>query len=114
MNLYQYKYAISVVPAEDPKGAVREYMLEADSNSWANPQDFTVLVPHEDFIKMFRLSRTLYSIDQYTAENVEALVEAYAKQLGYQLSPSDLWHGILKWAERFMDVDDEEIEEWLN
>lgn len=114
MNLYQYKYVISVVPAEDSKGAVERYEQETDSNSCANPQDFTVLVPHEDFIKIFRLARTLNSIDQYTAENVEALVEAYAKQLGYQLSPHDLWHGILKWAERFMDVDDEEIEEWLN
>lgn len=114
MNLYQYKYVISVIPAEDSKGAMERYQEETDSNSCTNPQDFTVLVPHEDFIKMFRLSRTLYSIDQYTAENVQALVEAYAKQLGYQLSPSDLWHGILKWAERFMDVDDEEIEEWLN
>lgn len=114
MNLYQYKYVISVVPAEDSKGAVERYVQETDWNSCANPQDFTVLIPHEDFIKIFRLARTLNSIDQYTAEIVEALVEAYAKQLGYQLSPYDLWHGILKWAERFMDVDDEEIEEWLN
>ena len=114
MNLYQYKYVISVVPAEDSEGAMERYQAETDFNSCTNPQDFTVLVPHEDFIKIFRLSRTLYSIDQYTVENVQALVEAYAKQLGYQLSPSDLWHGILKWAERLADTEDEEIEDWLN
>jgi len=113
MNLYQYKYAISVVPAENAKEAADRYYNETDGDL-AYSNDFVVLIPHEDFIKIFRLARTLNSIDQYTAENVQALVEAYAKQLGYNLSQSDLWHGILKWSERFMDVDDEEIEEWLN
>jgi hypothetical protein len=113
MNLYQYKYAISAVPAENAQEAANRYYEETDGNE-ADEKDFVVLIPHEDFIKIFRLARTLNSIDQYTAENVRALVEAYAKQLGYQLSPSDLWCGILKWAERFSDVDDEDIEEWMN
>ena len=113
MNLYQYKYAITAVPAEDAKGAAERYYNETDGNV-ADSNDFVVLIPHEDFIKIFRLARTLNSIDQYTAENVQALVEAYAKQLGYNLSQSDLWHGILKWAERFLEGDDEEVEDWLN
>lgn len=113
MNLYQYKYAISAVPAKDAEEAAERYYNEIDEDV-PDEKDFVVLIPHEDFIKIFRLARTLNSIDQYTVENVQALVEAYAKQLGYNLSQSDLWHGILKWAERFMDVDDEEIEEWLN
>lgn len=113
MNLYQYKYAITAVPAENAAGAADRYQEETDGNS-VNEKDFVVLVPHEDFIKIFRLARTLYAIDQYTAENVQALVEAYTKQLGYELSESDLWHGILKWAERFTDMDDEDIEDWIN
>lgn len=113
MNLYQYKYAISAVPAENAQRAADRYYEETDGNG-ADEKDFVILVPHEDFIKIFRLARTLNAIDQYTAENVQALVEAYAKQLGYNLSQSDLWHGILKWAERFTDMDDEDIEDWLN
>lgn len=113
MNLYQYKYAITAVPAETPAGAVDRYQEQTDGENVAE-KDFVVLIPHEDFIKIFRLARTLNAIDQYTAENVQALVEAYAKQLGYSLSESDLWHGILKWVERFTDIDDEDIEDWLN
>ena len=113
MNLYQYKYAISAVPAENAQGAADRYYEETDGNG-ADEKDFVILVPHEDFIKIYRLARTLNAIDQYTAENVQALVEAYAKQLGYNLSQSDLWHGVLKWAERFTDMDDEDIEDWLN
>lgn len=113
MNLYKYKYAITAVPAKDNQEAAKRYYTETDGNL-ADSNDFVVLIPHEDFIKIFRLARTLNSIDQYTAEDVQTLVEAYAKQLGYNLSQSDLWHGILKWSERFMEVSDEEIEDWLN
>lgn len=113
MNLYKYNFAVTAVPAMTAEDAADRYSNETD-DATTNEKDFSVLVPHEDFIKIFRLARTLYEIEQYTAEDVEVLVEAYSKNLGYNLSKSDLWYGILLWAERLMDMDDEDIEDWLN
>ena len=112
MNLYRYKHAITVVPSPNTENAQDRYFGETEI--WADQKDFEILVPHQDFVKLFRLARTLYDIEQYSAEDVETLVDAYAKKLGYSLSSSDLWHGILKWVERFDDFGDEDIEDWLN
>ena len=114
MKLYRYKYAISVIPSWNTEEATDKYNAEIDSNIAMNKSDFEVLICHEDFVKLFRLARTLSNIDQYDCNDIEALVDAYAKKLGYSLTPSELWHGILKWVERFSDTDDEDIEDWLN
>lgn len=113
MILYEYKYAIGVVPGRNPEEAKEHYRSDTEFKGYENT-DFRVKVPHQDFVKLFRLARTLVEYDQYTPEDVTSLISTYAKNLGYTLSDSDIWHGIVKWAERFIDIDDEEIEDWLN
>lgn len=112
MKLYEYKYAINVVPGRNPEEAADHYYSETEIQC-SGEKDFELLVPHEDFIKLFRLARTLDQQPQYTAEDIIALVDAYAKKLGYTLTESDIWHGIVKWSERLSDSDDEDIEDWL-
>lgn len=114
MKLYRYKYAISVAPGKCEEEASERLDAEMDSSSAILYTDFEVLVTHEDFVKLFRLARMLDSIDQFTSEDIEPIVQAYAKKLGYELTDSELWHGVLKWVERFSDTDDEVIEDWLN
>lgn len=113
MKLYQYKYAVRVVPGRNPEEANEHFMTEREVKGF-DDADFELLVPHVDFVKLFRLARTLYEFDYYTPEDISALVSTYATKLGYTLSDSDIWHGIMKWVERFSDADDEDIEDWLN
>lgn len=111
MKLYKHNYNISVVPAGDKVQALDRYQMNEDNTT---SEDFEVLIPHEDFVKIFRLARLLNTLDQYNCNDIEAIVGAYTKHLGYELSDKELWDGILVWAERLDDADDEDIEEWLN
>lgn len=113
MELYEYKYAVKVSPGRNAEEAQAHFMADLEIKG-IEKSDFKLLVPHEDFVKLFRLARTLYEVDQYTPEDISTLVSTYANILGYTLSNSDIWHGILKWAERLSDSDDEDIEDWLN
>lgn len=114
MRLYRNNNVVSVVPGTDPNHALDYYEMIAEGQRTPSPEDLEVIIPHEDFIKIFRLARMLNSIDQYTYENVETITLTYAKQLGYDLSSTDLWNGILVWVERFEDANDEDIECWIN
>lgn len=114
MNLYEYRHAVNVVPAESCEDAADRYDTELEIAKDVCKEDFNVLIPHEDYIKAFRLARTLYARTQYNVDDVEVLVDAYVRKLGYSLSPSDLWHGILKWAERLTEMADEDIDLWIN
>ena len=111
MKLYASKYAVRVAPGRNPEEANEHFMAEQEVTGF---EDFELLISHADFVKLFRLARTLYEFDYYTSEDISALVRTYANKLGYTLSDSDIWHGIMKWAERFSDADDEDIEDWLN
>ena len=77
-------------------------------------KDFEVIIEHEDFVRIFRFARMLSTTDQYNWSDVETLTASYVEHLGYQLSKEELREGILVWVERFDDVDDEEIEDWIN
>lgn len=114
MKLYRYTHKTSVVPATNCEGAMERYDINMQAVSPIEAKDFEVIIEHEDFIKIFRLARLLTSIDQYDATDVQTLTSAYVNHLGYNLTEDELWDGILVWAERFDDVDDEEIEDWIN
>ena len=111
MKLYKHNCNISVVPGKDTDQALDRYNMNEDNTT---SEDFEVLIPHEDFVKIFRLARLLNTLDQYNFADIEVIVGAYTKHLGYDLDNKELWDGILVWAERFDDIDDEDIEEWLN
>lgn len=111
MKLYKHNCNIRVVPGKDEEQALDRYQMNEDNTT---SEDFEVLIPHEDFVKIFRLARLLNTLDQYNYGDIEVIVSAYTKHLGYDLDSNELWDGILVWAERFDDTDDEDIEEWLN
>lgn len=111
MKLYKHNCNITFVPGRDEDQALERYNMNEDNTT---SEDFEVVIPHEDFVKIFRLARLLNTLDQYDYRAIEVIVDAYCKHLGYTLTNKDLWDGILVWAERFDDVDDEDIEEWLN
>lgn len=111
MELYAYKCAVRVAPGRNPEEANEHFTAQLEVTGF---KDFELLVPHADFVKLFRLARTLYEFEYYTPEDIFTLVSTYANRLGYTLSNSDIWNGIMKWAEMFSDADDEDIEDWLN
>lgn len=114
MKLYRNNKAISVVPGTDANHALDYYEMIAENQTSPEPEDLEVIIPHEDFTKIFRLARMINSIDQYTYQDVEVITLAYCNQLGYELTENELWNGILVWVERFEDADDEDIEPWIN
>ena len=113
MKLYRYRNAITVVPALDENGAIDRYHEQTDLFE-PEGSAFEVIIEHNDFVKIFRLARLLNRIEHFSFEDIEIIVSEYVKRLGYSLSSAELWHGILCWAERFDDVDDEDIEDWIN
>lgn len=114
MKLYRYTQKTSVVPATDCESAAERYDMTVRALAPIDEKDFEVIIEHEDFVRIFRFARMLSTADQYNWSDVETLTASYVEHLGYQLSKEELWEGILVWVERFDDVDDEEIEDWIN
>ena len=111
MNLYRLNL-IPVVVAEDLERAVDRYE-EQRKNEDIQESNFTLIIPSSDYSKIFRLALILTRDEQYNYEEVEKLVNAYAKKLGYELTEQELLSGVLLWAERLSEFQDDEIEEWL-
>ena len=110
MKLYKHINNISVVPGRNEAQAIDAYNMNEENTS---TDDFEVIIPHEDFIKIFRLARKLNTLlNDYSA--MENIVASYTRYLGYDLDSKELWDGILVWVERFDEIDDEDIEDWLN
>ena len=112
MNLYRYNKVINVIPGRDANDAAFHYEEATDING-SEAKDFELVVPHEDFIRLFRLARTLVDNDQYTSDNISSILLGYALSLGYNLTLEEVIEGIVVWAERFIDMDDEDIEDWI-
>ena len=111
MNLYRLN-PIPVVVAEDLERAVDRYEAQMEDED-IQESNFTLIVPSSDHSKIFKLALTLTRDEQYNYEEVKELVNAYAKKLGYELTEQELWRGVLLWAERLSEFQDDEIEEWL-
>ena len=112
MNLYQIKLA-SVFPGENEKEAHGRFYDEQELYS-IQESDFSIVIPKDDYAKIFKFARSLYEVATVTEVKVNELVNAYVKKLGYELSEDEVWEGVLKWVERFCDYDEEEVENWLN
>ena len=111
MNLYKYT-GTTVTPGETVKEAMRRFE-EVVENMTLKEEDFELLLPAEVYMKVFRLGRMLYEVEQFNSEEVEAVVLAYCKKLGYELTKEEIWDGILVWVERTLDYDDEELDNWM-
>lgn len=111
MNLYQIKLT-SAFPGHTEKEALERFQDEFETNC-AQEDDFSVIIPKDDYAKIFKLARTLYTIADECDINVSETVSIYVKKLGYELSNDDLFDGVLKWVERFCDFDEDEIDDWL-
>ena len=112
MNLYRLNF-IPVVVAEDPERAAQRYR-EQMKDEITQELSFRLVVPSSDYRKIFKLAVTLVRDGQYSYEDIEELVKAYAVRLGYYLTGHELLLGVLLWAERLSEFSDDEIEEWLN
>ena len=116
MELYRAKVCRSV-PARDiaeAKEKIEEGVLYGSNPGVAmKPEEVELVIPHEDFVRIFRLCRTLMADEAYDSDAVAALTQAYAHYLGYHISEQETWDGFVCYAERFSDDADEDIEEWL-
>lgn len=116
MELYRANIHRSV-PARDAVEA-REKIEEgvlygSNPGITMKPDSVELIIPHEDFVRIFRLCRTLMADEAYESDAVTALTQAYAHYLGYRISEQETWDGFVCYAERFADDDDEDIEGWL-
>lgn len=111
MNLYQIKLACAF-PGLTESEALKRFQDELEI-SCVQEDDFSIIIPKDDYAKIFKLARTLYNIADECDINVSETVSIYVKKLGYELSDDDLYDGVLKWVERFCDFDEDEIDDWL-
>lgn len=112
MNLYQIKLT-SVFPGETEQEALRRFNDEQEIYS-IQESDFNIVIPKDDYAKIFKFARTLYEVVPFAEVNVSELVSAYVRKLGYELSDDDISEGVLKWVERLSEYDEDELENWLN
>lgn len=110
MNLYTTKVT-TVIPAKSESEALGRFEDEQDLNS-VQESDFNILIPECDYSKIFKFARTLCEINA-PHEVVAQLTRSYVQKLGYELTDDEVWDGILKWAERLAEFDEDEIESWL-
>lgn len=112
MNLYVIKVT-SVFPGNCEKEALDRFHDETEPGN-IQESDFSIVIPKDDYAKIFKFARSLYEVVAVTEIDVSKVVSAYAQKLGYELTDDDVWEGVLKWVERFCDYDDDEVESWLN
>lgn len=76
--------------------------------------DLEEFMPHEDFIKVFRLARLLEPVkDLFDDVKVQVGI-AYCSHLGYEMTDKEYTSAIKVWSERFEDVDDDELDGWVD
>lgn len=111
MNLYKVNLT-TVFPGNSESEALYRFQDETEPGN-IQESDFSIVVPKDDYDKIFKFAIKLYEVNAVTEINVAEITSAYAKKLGYELSDDDIWEGILKWVERVCDLDEDEIDEWL-
>lgn len=113
MKLYRYKKPITVVPGSDVQNAIDHFAMMTEIQQPPCEDDLEIIIPHKDFVKIFKFARDLYQFDKLNSDQVEIAVGVYAQSLGYTLTETEIINGITQWAERFYDSYDEDIENWL-
>ena len=111
MNLYKANLT-TVFPGNAESEALYRFQDETEPSN-IQESDFTVIIPKDDYEKIFKFALKLYEVNTVTEINVCELTSAYMKKLGYELLDDDIYEGILKWVERVCDLDEDEIDEWL-
>ena len=113
MKLYRYKKPITVVPGSDAQNAIDHFTMMTEIQQPPREDELEIIIPHADFVKIFKFARDLYTFNKLTTEQIEITVGVYVESLGYKLTEQELINGIIQWAERFYDCDDEDIENWI-
>lgn len=104
-----YFPALSSADAVDMRnnGACEENLSEGEV-------EVSLLVKEEHTMQLFLLAKTMYDMEKFTCEEVEAVISALAREMGYFSIAEDIADCVTQWIERVAeDMTLHELEEWM-
>lgn len=101
--------ALSAADAVDMRnnGAVEEILSDREV-------EVTLLVKEEHTMQLFLLAKTMYDMEKFTCQEVEAVISALAREMGYLDIAEEIADCVTLWVERVAeDMTLPELEEWI-
>lgn len=111
--IYEMKPRINMMVASDPQAATDEWVLQNDAVLDETTAKGYEVVKEEDTRKLFMLAKMMDDSEQFDYIEIEAVVAAMLRHMGYFNSIEDIADCITTWTERFSDYTPEEFQEWL-
>ena len=76
--------------------------------------EVSLLVKEDDTMQLFLLAKTMYDMEKFNCEEVEAVVAALARKMGYFNNAEEIADCVTLWVERVAeDMTLHELEEWM-
>ena len=73
-----------------------------------------IVVQEEHTMRLFRLAKLLMDMEEYTAPEIDAIICALARQLGYEDTCKEVADCVIHWVEKVAeDMTLSEMEEWV-
>lgn len=112
MVLWKYNNAITVTPGRDSEEAVENYEIMSGGAKISESR-LEILVPPEDYERIFLIAYTLAKTPGITPDQLQALTQTYADQIGYSLTNTEIYFGFTRWVYRFIETAEEDTSSWL-
>lgn len=112
-GIYEIKLKERFYPALSEADAVE---MQFTHNGAAEESDVEVsLAVREDHtMQLFLLARTMYELDKFERDEIEVVVCALARKLGYCTDTEDIVVCVLNWVEATSEeLTIHELEEWI-
>lgn len=75
--------------------------------------DVKLIVKEDHTMRLFLLAKTMYDMDKFEYNEVETVVGALAREMGYFNNYAEVTDCVLTWVERFDDMTTVDLEEWI-
>jgi hypothetical protein len=73
-----------------------------------------LLVQEEHTMQLFLLAKTMYDMEKFSCKEVEAVIAALAREMGYFSTAEEIADCVTLWIERVAeDMTLHELEEWI-
>lgn len=114
-GIYEVKLKEHYFPALSAADAVEMRNNGACDESLSDGEvEVTLLVKEEHTMQLFLLAKTMYDMEKFTCQEVEVVISALARELGYFSIAEDIADCVTLWVERVAeDMTIPELEEWI-
>ena len=115
MRLYQV-ITTTIIPAKDAEEALEfinahNVFPEDEEFNLVSDSQLKELVKEDEFSRIMRLAKSLIQADIGGERKIVEQIYTFA--VNHDFTRKEIQEGILSWAEKLLDADDETKEEWL-